>query len=69
MEQKNISKYDLVQCKLFETDKLDFLFSENENVRYSAQYGFNFTDLMKIREEFGLAVEFLLMGIYSAGVN
>ena len=60
--QRGIMKDDLVGCKLFETPKLEFLFSEKESADKAAHYGFNFTDVMKIKDEFGLSVDELLTG-------
>jgi transcriptional regulator with XRE-family HTH domain len=52
-------------CKL-DGGKLDFLYNKTENFDKTRNYGFNFSDLMRIRRYTELTVEYLLTGIEGA---
>jgi transcriptional regulator with XRE-family HTH domain len=59
---RGIGKEQLMERKAFEAAKLDYLFGEKSSGGKAAHYGFNFTDLMRIRDEFGISAEVLLTG-------
>jgi DNA-binding Xre family transcriptional regulator len=66
LNRKGFTRDDIYKnCKL-DGAKLDFLYNREENFDKPRNYGFNFSDLMRIRRYTGLTVEYLLTGIEGA---
>jgi len=66
LNRKGFSRDDIYDgCKL-NGAKLDFLYNRADNFDKTTNYGFNFSDLMRIRRFTGLTVEYLLTGIEGA---